>query len=204
MSPKVVDKDQKRREILRAATREVARRGIRGVTVTDIARAAGMGKGTVYDYFSGKEEIYAAMIREYMERAETAAAREMFRARSAKEKLEALLAGWLKSTETESHDFMMLFLDVWTEAIRGTNEELARAFDFKGFVHQYRDYVASILQEGVDAGELRSMDTHLVAGSLLGMFDGIMLQWLLHREVVDVKATVDTALQIVWNGLSAE
>ena len=203
MSPRIVDKDAKRREILHAAAHIVARSGIANVTMTDIATAAGVGKGTIYEYFASKEEIYGAIIRTYLDRAETVAARRMFRARTPREKISALLTAWLDSTEEESGDFMRLFIDVWSEAIRQTSSEVGKVFDMKSYFRQYRAFVASILQDGIDAGDLKPMDTITAAGSLLALFDGVMLQWLLDRESVDVRKTIDTILNIIWNGIGA-
>ena len=204
MSPKIVDKNAKKQEILRAAIRLFAARGVRNVKMSDVAKAAGVGKGTIYEYFTGKDEIYRAAIKEYLDRAESAAAKEMFRARSPREKLNALLGAWLRSTEAESDELMMLFIDVWSEAIRGGSPDVTAGFDMKAFFHEYRDFVASILQEGIDAGELKPMDTAVVAGSLLALFDGIMLQWLLDRDSVDLPKTLDTVLDIIWDGLRAD
>ena len=204
MSPKIVDKNAKKQEILRAAIRLFAARGVRNVKMSDVAKAAGVGKGTIYEYFTGKDEIYRAAIKEYLDRAESAAAKEMFRARSPREKLNALLGAWLRSTEAESDELMMLFIDVWSEAIRGGSPDITAGFDMKAFFHEYRDFVASILQEGIDAGELKPMDTAVVAGSLLALFDGIMLQWLLDRDSVDLPKTLDTVLDIIWDGLRAD
>jgi AcrR family transcriptional regulator len=202
LSARVVDKEAKRRAILHAAMRLVARKGIRNVRMSDIARAAGVGKGTVYEYFSGKKEIYAAIIREYLDRAEIMAVRKMFRAHTPRDKITALLTGWMESVENESEDLMMLFIDVWSEAIRRTGPEDGDIFDLRSFFQDYREYVVSILQEGIDAGELRPVNTTVAAGSLLALCDGIMLQWLLDRESLDVKETVNTMIDIVWNGIA--
>jgi AcrR family transcriptional regulator len=204
MSPRVVDRRAKRREILDAAIRVVASRGMRDVTMTDIAGAAGVGKATIYEYFSGKDEIYSAVIHEYLERASTAAAKEMFAARTAREKLSALLGAWLRSTLDESDDLIMLFLDVWTEAIRGGSRGGEDAAHLRDVFHEYRSFVASILQEGMDTGDLRKMDAMTLAGALLATFDGVMLQWLLDRDGVDVARTVDTILDVVWKGITAD
>jgi AcrR family transcriptional regulator len=203
MCARIVDKEAKRREILLAATQVVARHGIRTVKIADIAVAAGVGKGTIYEYFSSKEEIYGAIIREYLDRAETVAAKKMFRARAPREKIAALLTGWLETTENESGDFLRLFIDVWSEAIRQTSSGVAEVFDLKSYFHEYRAFVAAVLQEGIDAGDLRSIDTVVAAGSLLALFDGIMLQWLLDPDHVDVRKAIDTTLDIIWNGISA-
>jgi AcrR family transcriptional regulator len=183
--------------------RVVAGRGIRDVRVADIAIAAGVGKGTIYEYFVGKEDIYRAVLQEYLDRAEAAAAKRMFRARTPREKIAALLTGWLENAENEPDDLTMLFIDVWSEAIRQTSPDIVRIFDLKKYFHDYRKLVASFLQEGIDAGEFRQVDTMITAGSLLAMCDGIMLQYLLDRDSVDVQETVRTVLDIIWNGIDS-
>jgi len=49
-------------EILQAACRIFARLGYSATNVEDIAKEAGMAKGTVYLYFKSKEEIFAAVL----------------------------------------------------------------------------------------------------------------------------------------------
>lgn len=50
-------KEQKARRILRAATDLFVRLGYRKTSIDDIARAAGVGKGTVYLYFKTKADL---------------------------------------------------------------------------------------------------------------------------------------------------
>ena len=113
-----------------------------------------------------------------------------------------LMTGWMDVTEIQSGDFMMLFIDVWTEALRQTNQEIKKIFDMKNFFREYRALVAAILQEGIDKGEFREIDTLSTAGTLLATFDGIMLQWLLERDNMDMKKTIDSVLDLVWNGIA--
>lgn len=53
-----------RRRILRAALRLFSERGFESPTVDDIAAAADIGKGTIYNYFRTKEDILVAYIAE--------------------------------------------------------------------------------------------------------------------------------------------
>jgi AcrR family transcriptional regulator len=56
---------QKRREqILDAAVEVFGLKGFAGANVTDIARAAGIAKGTIYLYFPSKEEVFTAILSE--------------------------------------------------------------------------------------------------------------------------------------------
>ena len=54
----------KEKQILAAARRIFAASGYYQARVEDIAREAGIGKGTVYEYFTSKEELYLEMLLE--------------------------------------------------------------------------------------------------------------------------------------------
>lgn len=53
---------QKVDAILRAAIRVLAEEGYSGASTVKIARAAGVGVGTVYDYFRDKDEIFSTYV----------------------------------------------------------------------------------------------------------------------------------------------
>lgn len=55
--PKLVDHDARRRSIVAATWRVIARRGLDGVNMRDIAAEAGYSNGSVGYYFAGKDEI---------------------------------------------------------------------------------------------------------------------------------------------------
>ncbi len=58
----------KRDRILAAALRVFARAGVHGTPVPPIAKEAGVGVGTLYHYFDGKEAIVNAVFRDAKER----------------------------------------------------------------------------------------------------------------------------------------
>jgi AcrR family transcriptional regulator len=53
----------KRRQIMDGARKVFLSAGFDGASMNDIARAAGVSKGTLYAYFSSKEELFEAIIR---------------------------------------------------------------------------------------------------------------------------------------------
>jgi len=67
MSPKVVDKNEKRREIAFACHELIHDKGIRNITVSQVAKTAGIGKGTVYEYFENKDDIVFEIINMFIE-----------------------------------------------------------------------------------------------------------------------------------------
>ncbi len=56
--------DGKRRQILDGARRVFLSDGFDGASMNDIARVAGVSKGTLYVYFTNKESLFEALIRE--------------------------------------------------------------------------------------------------------------------------------------------
>ncbi|RPI70885.1 MAG: TetR/AcrR family transcriptional regulator [Ignavibacteriales bacterium] len=52
----------RRKEIMDAAVKYFAEKGFSATTLEEIAGSAEFGKGTLYNYFQGKEEIYRAII----------------------------------------------------------------------------------------------------------------------------------------------
>ena len=57
MAPKVVDKEQRRKEIALSCLDLIHDVGIKKLTVSQVAQIAGIGKGTIYEYFENKEDI---------------------------------------------------------------------------------------------------------------------------------------------------
>lgn len=59
----------KREQILNGAETVFGENGYEGASMSLIARQAGVSKGTLYNYFQGKEELFTAFVREKTEQA---------------------------------------------------------------------------------------------------------------------------------------
>lgn len=55
---------EKRQQILEGAYRVFMRMGFDAASMNDITREAGVSKGTIYVYFAGKDELFAALVEE--------------------------------------------------------------------------------------------------------------------------------------------
>jgi AcrR family transcriptional regulator len=60
--PRTKDKEERQAEIERAAKEVFLSRGYQSASVQEIAKKAGIGKGTVYLYYKSKEDLYTALI----------------------------------------------------------------------------------------------------------------------------------------------
>ncbi len=59
--PKIVDKDEMRNMLLDAAVRVFADKGYHAATISNVAAAAGIAKGTLYLYFESKDALTVAI-----------------------------------------------------------------------------------------------------------------------------------------------
>ena len=55
-------REEKKKEILRAAAKVFFVNGFEGAKIEDIAKEAGIGKGTVYEYFDSKQQLFEEMV----------------------------------------------------------------------------------------------------------------------------------------------
>lgn len=60
--PKIVDHEARRKEIVMATWRVIARDGLAGTTIREIAREAGYSNGVLAHYFADRDEILASAL----------------------------------------------------------------------------------------------------------------------------------------------
>lgn len=64
---RIVDVEERRRQILRAAVEVFAERGFAEATISEIADAAGLAHGTVYLYFKSKVDVFQSLVSAFVE-----------------------------------------------------------------------------------------------------------------------------------------
>jgi len=202
MSPKRVDKESRKKEILHAAMHEMARMGVNAVRIGQIAAAAGIGKGTIYEYFSSKEEIFGAAMAEFLGKIEEIQARKLFRAVTPQEKIKAVIDSWAEATDTMPHDYMKLLIDLWAEGARQSNPALKKVFDMKKLYYDYREIVSAIIRDGINAGVFRDVEVDVMSGIFLASVDGLMIQWLLDKESMDIRKSADVLYDTFMQGIA--
>jgi AcrR family transcriptional regulator len=152
-------KDARPEEILAAALEVFADRGFASTKLEDVARRAGVTKGTIYLYFENKEALFKALVRqtivpviaqgEEIAQAFTGSARDLF------ERL--VREYWQLVGETQLSGIPRLMI-----AEAGNFPELAR-FYYEEVVTRGHRLMAGVLQRGIKAGEFRPLNVQLAA-----------------------------------------
>ena len=186
--------------IIEAAARVFANKGYNGTLIADIAKEAGIGKGTIYEYFPSKQDLFFAVFKWFVRMTETEAKVSVSAlGGSASERLmalnDALLRSWFEMLEMYS-----LVMEFWSAAASSSMRER-----FKGaFKEGYRDFrriVATLIRVGIETGEFQpEVDAESVAAALVGAWDALLLQaWF--DEGFDPLTTSRKFMTVLINGL---
>ena len=202
MCPKIIDKQAKKQEILKIAMKVFAQKGVANTKMADVADAAGIGKGTIYEYFKSKEDILHEAFNYFVEHLNTVMAKHLFRIYDPIEKLKALVNGWIEVMKDTSIDFMEMMMDFWAEGVRQHQDTCL--FDLNDMYNEYRIMVKAILEEGVERGQIRPINTTLVASILIGSIDGLMLQWFIDRNLFNLDEAAHVFTKTFLKGIQQE
>lgn len=177
MTPKKVDRAARREEILAAAVRVFARNGYAAARMEEIAKEAGVAKGSVYLYFDSREELLAAAFEGLGARSAQILREAMAGPEPAVERLAGMVRGIMHYLSRE-RDLSRVLLDLWS-AGRGENSPIDMAVVYD----DYRAAITRLLEEAWDEGATLPVDPTAHASVIIGAIDGCVLQSLLDRAV---------------------
>lgn len=141
-------------ELLAAALELFVEKGYAATRVDEVARRAGVSKGTLFLYFASKEELFKAVVRENLSgrfpqwRMEV----DAFPGNSSELLRHAMHAWWQRIGATQASGISKLMI---SEA--SNFPDLARFYS-REVINPANDLIRSILQRGVERGEFRPID----------------------------------------------
>ncbi len=196
--PIVVDKAQKRKEIALACKELLVRKSIQEITIAEIAKTAGIGKGTFYEYFQDKEELIFELVNILMlahnERKETMLAE----AKSTREKIKVFYTFFYSD---ESADLRALYKEFIAYALIAPKQEMI-AFQTECFRFYYR-WVEQIIDEGIAKGELLPVAKELIKG-MYTMGEGMFVASLATEGVISLKEDIDRYVDHIFDFVEQE
>jgi len=170
--------------------------------MTDIAVAAGIGKGTIYEYFRSKDEIFGAAFEYFMQNVDETLVTALKNESDPVQQLRILIDVSIQSFLEEDEDFIAIMMDFWAEGIRSDKEEIMRVFHLEEFYDRFRAIIAGIIEAGISEGSFRPVDSFTLSSLIIGAMDGIMLQWILNKDNFDMQRVADTLFETLLGGLA--
>jgi AcrR family transcriptional regulator len=191
--------EDRRRQLLEAATWVFARKGYRHANISDIIARAGVARGTFYLYFKSKEQVFLAIVEEFHGRITRALA-------DAAEPTPTSVAdprAMLRVSARRWLEFFAAHRDAATVVLKEASSIDPR---FEQGFSSLRQSAASFF-----AARLRRLQAlglanprlspDLFARLQLGMFDELLNAYVLATDHADLDALAEQLAEFEWNGI---
>ena len=189
----IVDKVQKRRDIALSCNDLLLEKGIKNLTIAEVAKTAGVSKGSIYDYFENKEDIVFEIIRSHQEGYEKELNDKINPEDTTREKVFLLFNFILKDNE-EFEKHQNIYKEYMSIAIAGGCSNMCK-FDNECAVF-FKTILTKFIEDGVLRGELISSSKDLIDG-LLALEKGfLVIKW---TEKKDVKQSFRIFLNTIFD-----
>lgn len=194
-------KEARPQELLAAAIELFVERGFAATRLEDVARRAGVSKGTLYLYYANKEDLFKAVVRQtilpMIDDVEASVAE--FDGHSAELLRHIILSWWRRIGSTKASGISKLIL-----AEADNFPELARFYQEEVMTRRMR-MLSNMLERGIRRGEFRALDVPQTAQVLIAPL--LMLSTWMHtvapcdRCELQPEAFLETFLDITLHGL---
>ncbi|MEU7001161.1 TetR/AcrR family transcriptional regulator [Nonomuraea sp. NPDC046570] len=175
--PKIVDHDERRREVLTAARRVIVRDGIDAATTRAIAKEAGYSNGVLAHYFDDKDDILLSALRQSHQRIRDRLTRRVQGVSGLAALREVLLDNL--PLDAERTQETRLEVSFWSRSL--ASDHLAEVQ--RSEAAELRAAVRALLGEARDSGEITTEENlDDLAEHLLALIDGLSLHLLLYPD----------------------
>lgn len=198
MSPRPDVSEERKSQILEAATAVFARLGFQQSRMEDIANQAGLSKGALYLYYKSKDAVIGALLRYFF-------TQEFKRLQSVVE---------TERQEPVSEQIMLLTRQ-FTDAMKWMERLMPIAFEFyalagrdketrqflQGYFKDFRAALARLIQRGIERGEFRAVDAEACAITLTALYEGMALLYFVDPQGLSWPAQTESAVRSLLDGI---
>ena len=187
-------KELREKQIKEAALKLFSDKGFHTTTITQIAEAAGLGKGTIYWYWKSKEELAFSLVEDmlsaFLDLIEKAKDEEGYFFA----KLEKLVQD-VADLYIEEKEHCRLLWKFRADRHYIFDPDYTRKVT--AYYDRLREALTGLIQQGIDGGELKDVDPRFMAFMLLGITEGLEIEWLENEEEFDLREGLEMAYSVL-------
>lgn len=189
----IVDKEQKKKDIALGTKALILEHGISNLTISQIAKAANIGKGTVYEYFKNKDEIVFELVEILMYEHNLQKEKKLARVESTREKVKHFFSFFYVDEDRELREIYKQFTSI---ALTSPNEEMT-AFQTECYI-LYKKWMEDIIDEGIKNKELAEEAKELIMG-IFACAQGLFIMSVTTSAIVDLQQEIDRQIDILFD-----
>lgn len=185
----------RRKEILEAATKSFSLFGYKATTMDQVAKLATVGKGTIYTFFSNKEELFHeivfTMIKEMKAEKDAVISKDC----SFQENAHRVLMKMLEFRE--QHALLSKLIAEEKEMKTPIVQEVLVKVE-----QEIVQYIAESIQNGIDKNEIRQVEVELVAYLIFKAYLAFAVDWqVTHQYALPEEKIVDVFGDTIFKSL---
>jgi TetR/AcrR family transcriptional regulator len=187
----------RRKLIVDAASQSFALFGYKATTMDQVAKIANVGKGTIYTFFSNKEELFDEIMNGLIKEMKQLADDEYDADRTFFDNLNRILYKLLDFRERHQLAMKMVHevRDMGTpKAIEGLNKIEAAILS----------YIQIKIRTAIDKGELKACDTEVTAFVMLKLYQALTSEWQHYHPAMEKEKIAELFQLYLMKGLTMD
>ncbi len=186
---------ERKGQILNSAIKIFGEKGFQNATIAEIAKDAGIGDATIYEYFKSKEDLLLAIPVEITKELIPLINDHMMGIKGALNKLRKFIWWWLNYVEKNPGYGSIVLLELKTSKTYVSNEAYQAARNF------YK-IVLDIIREGQEEGSIKKeINIYLARSICVGAIEHIIIRWLLKDRKYSLTQYADELADLLINSL---
>jgi AcrR family transcriptional regulator len=169
--------------------------GYHGVSIRDIVQACGLSNAALYYHFGSKQNLYAEVIRGFVASVVQPVQEAEAGNGSSRERLTRMVLAFARFSSESQSELHVLLRDL-TECEGEEIEQL-----IPELIGQILAPFATVLEDGISAGEIRSVDVQRISFLLLGMLNSLAARRLREPVAETLAEDVDLAIGTLYEGI---
>jgi len=191
--------EERKAQILDAARHLFVSTSLKEVTMQEIARQSELSVGGVYWYFKSKDEVIAALIEQNADMIlgglEAASVGTGPVAERMLHFLEEVVISSDELTELYVSGAKLYAMTSPEKALRELMQRVGAGY-FQG--------IAGLIEEGMARGEFKQVNAMDIASVILGLYEGLMLLWMLDKENIRFGESLLAGVGLILGGLTCD
>lgn len=206
MAPKIVDKETRKLQLASCALDVFARVGFDKASISLIASECGVGKGTVYEYFDSKEDLFLEAVMVWLAGVESDTRQQLEGRLDPQAPPLSQLKSYLSATAESflKNPYYKRMSLIMTNLMISHTQWLMQSDMLKHSTESFRGVIRDLIQSAVESGELPETaikHSELHAKNLIAGLDGIELHASITEDYIDPKEQYDLYIETYLRGI---
>ncbi len=186
---------EQRQKILAAALEVFGEQGFAVARMDDIAARARVSKGTLYNVFENKDELFLELCISALRSYGDLLCENLEQNRPVEEALRLTIEKTMATLPTQE-PFFYLFFDLWAKIGRDGKFRNRCFRAFQQCYCSYQQHLAGLVRRAQSEGLFLGVDPESFATLMVATFDGIVYQWTFNRKNLDLTLLAKTLMQV--------